>query len=56
MVQDFPLHLHIVSFTLLFSAFISSGQQRQAVGEGQMAPVRSRKKAHSGSRDLPFHP
>lgn len=26
------------------------------IGEGQMAPVRSRKQAGSGSQDLPFHP
>lgn len=55
-VQVFPLHLHVVSFTLLFSAFILSGQKLQAVGEGQMAPVRSRKQARSGRQDLPFHP
>jgi len=46
-----------MSFTLdLLFAFASSGQQLQVIQDGQMAPVRSRKQAGSGSQDLPFHP
>lgn len=56
-MQDFPLYLHIISFILdLLFTFISREQQLQVIGEGQMAPVGSRKQASQGSQDLPFHP